>query len=112
MRLHVHVRIQILDALACGVELALADGARAVKHLALQICCIDDIEVDEAERADAGGREIERDGRAEPAHAHEQHTRALELLLPLEPDLGEDEMPAIAEDLFVREFWCVHDSSG
>ena len=84
-------------------SLALADGARAVEHLPLQIRGIDDIEVHEAERADARRGEIERGGRAEPAHAYEQHARALELLLSLETDVGENEMPAVAEDLLVGE---------
>ena len=74
-----------------------------MKHLALQIRGIHDIEVHEAERADAGRGEVERGGRAEPAHAHQQHARTLELLLSLEPDFGKNEMPAVAEDLFVRE---------
>ena len=103
VRLDLDVRIEILDAVARRVELALADRARAVKHLALQVRGIHDIEVHEAERADAGRGEIERGGRAEPAHTNEQHARALELLLSLEPDFGKNEVTAVAEDLFVRE---------
>ena len=104
MRLDVHVRIEILDAVARGVELAA--GRSSLVPCSTWRCRfvdVDDVEVDEAERADAGGGEIERGWRAEPARADEQHARALELLLPLETDLGEDEVAAVAEDLLVRE---------
>ena len=47
-------------------------------------------------RADARGGEIERHRRAEAAGADAQDARRLQLALPLEADLGEDQVPAVA----------------
>ncbi len=48
------------------------DVGRPEEDLAVQVRLVDDVEVDEAERADAGGREIQRGRRAEAARADEQ----------------------------------------
>ena len=77
-------------------ELRAADVRRAVQDLALQVAEVDDVEVDEAERADAGGREVHRDGRAEAAGADAEHLRGLQLALPLDADLRHDQVPAVA----------------
>ena len=47
---------------------------RAVQYLALEVAEIDHVEIDEAEAADAGGGEVEGQGRAEAA-GPDQHRR-------------------------------------
>ena len=72
--------------------------------LALQVAGVDDVEVDEAEGADAGGGEVEGERRAEAAGADAEDLRRLELLLALHADLGQDEVARVAGDLVVGQF--------
>ena len=65
-----------------------------VDHLALEVREVDDVVVDDAERADAGGREVERGRRAEAAGAEQQDLRVEQLLLALGADLGEQQVAA------------------
>jgi len=81
----------------------MADVARVVENLSLQIAHVDDVEVDEAERADAGRREVERSRRSQSAGADAQHLRGFELSLARVPDLRHDQMPAVSPHLVVRE---------
>ena len=71
----------------------------AVEHLALQVGLVDPVELDQPQPADAGGGEIERQRRAQPAGADQQHPRALEPLLALDPHLGDDQVAAVAAQL-------------
>ena len=59
----VHVGVEGGDRLARRLDLPLADPLVRVEDLALEVRQVDDVEVDDPDRADAGGREIER-GRA------------------------------------------------
>ena len=68
----------------------------AVDDLPLQVAEVDDVEVDEAERADAGRGEIERRRRAEPARADAQHARRLQPPLPFLADFGQQQVTAVA----------------
>ena len=86
------------------VQLLAADVLRAVQDLPLEIGEIDDVAIDQADAADAGRGEIERDRRAEPAGADAEDARGLQPLLPLERDLRHDEMPRVTGDLVVAEF--------
>ena len=47
-----------------------------VDDLALQVRVVDDVGVDDAERADAGRGEVERRRRAEAAGADQEHARS------------------------------------
>ena len=62
----------------------------------LQVAHVDDVEVDNAERADAGGGEIHRRGRSQTARPDAQHLRRLELALPVHADFRQDQVPAVA----------------
>ena len=86
-----------------GVDLRHADRLGRVDHLALQVGEVDDVVVDDAERADAGGREVERGRRAEAAGAEQQHLRVEQLRLALGADLGEQQVAAVALVLLRRE---------
>ena len=58
----VDVGVQRGERLLRGVDLAVADALEVVQDLALQVRRVDDVHVDDAERADAGGGEVERGG--------------------------------------------------
>ena len=93
----------------CSAEstLSMPTVVLGVDDLALQIRFVDDVEVDEAEGADAGGGEVEGERGAEAAGADAEDPRGLELLLAFHADLGEDQVARVAGDLFVgqlREF--------
>ena len=81
----------------------LADVVVLVEDLALEVREVDDVEVDDADRADAGEREVERRRAAEAARADDQHLRLHELALTDGADLRHDDVPAVAVDLLRRE---------
>ena len=74
------------------IDLRLAEPVGRVDDLALQVRLVDDVVVDDAERADACGGEVERRGRAEPAGADQQHARVEQLLLAGLADLGDQQV--------------------
>src|SRR5688572_1120803 len=75
-----------------------------MNDLALQVAEVDHVEVNDADGADAGGSEIHRGRRAEPAGADAQHLGRLELALTLDADLRHDKVPAVSLDLISRQF--------
>ena len=56
----VHVGVEHRERLLRAVDLALADAVHVVEDLALQVRRVDHVHVDDAERADARGREVHR----------------------------------------------------
>ena len=74
-------RVDLLDRVAGRLGLGPADVGLAVDDLALQVGLVDRVELDDAERADAGRGEVEQGGRAEPAGADHEHLGVLEPLL-------------------------------
>src|SRR5262249_13861802 len=99
----VDVRIERVQPIFRGLQLGAADVGRTVQDLALQVAEVDDVEVDDAERADAGGGEIHGDGRSESAGADAENAGRLQLALTLDADLGHDEVARVTLDLIVRE---------
>ena len=83
-----------------GVDLGDAHALRRVDHLALQVRQVDLVVVDDAERADAGRGEVQGRGRAEPSGAQQQHLRVEQLLLALDADLRDQQVPGVAVALF------------
>ena len=79
--------------------LRLADAVGGVDDLALQVRVVDDVRVDDPERADAGRREVERRGRAEAAGADQEHLRREQPSWPGLADLGDQDVPAVAAAL-------------
>ena len=71
----------------------------AVDDLALQVRLVDDVEVDDADRADAGRGQVQQRRRTEPAGADHQHPRVFQPLLPVDAQVGNDQVPAVAGDL-------------
>ena len=68
---------------------------------------VDVVGVDQRDRADAGGGQKLRDGRAEAAHADDQCVRCGESLLRIDAELVKQDVPAVAKELCV-----VHGSAG
>ena len=96
------VRVQRLDRPLGRVGLRLAETVGRVDDLALKVRLVDRVVVDDPERADAGGCEVERGRRAEPARADQEDARLEKLELPLLADLGDQEMAAVAAALRSR----------
>ena len=97
------VGVERLDLLLGGVDLRHADAIGGVDDLALQVGDVDDVVVDDAQRPDARGGEVERGRRAQAAGAEQQHLGVEQLLLALGADLGEQEVARVALALLGRE---------
>ena len=72
------------------------DPLGVVDHLALQVGGVDDVVVDQADRADPGRGQVERGRRAEAAGAEQQHLRVQQLQLAVDPDLGQQRVARVA----------------
>ena len=96
--------IERQELLLGGVELLAADVFGRVDDLALQVAGVHDVEVDQAQGADAGGGQIESQRRTEPAGAHAEHARGLEPLLALHAHLGQDQVPRVAREIVGGQF--------
>ena len=93
----VDVGVERLDRHAAPTAVfGIADPLGVVDHLALQVGLVDDVVVDEAERADPGRGEVEGGRRAEAAGADQQHLRVQQLQLALDPDLGQQGVARVA----------------
>ena len=96
------VGVEVGDAVLRGFDLGASDVAGAVDDLALEVGAVDDVEVDDAEGADAGGGEVDEHGRAEPARADGEHFAVDQLALPEGADLVHDQVAGVALDHFGR----------
>jgi hypothetical protein len=91
LELHdLHVGVQVGEGLLGAVDLRHADAVGAVEDLPLEVRSVDRVAVDQADRADARRREIERRRGAEAARAEQEHPRVEQLRLSLLAHLGEE----------------------
>src|SRR5262245_1374364 len=72
---HLHVRVQLGDRRLRRLDLGHADPIRRVQDLPLQVRRVDRVVVDEPDRADTRGRQVEAGGRSQAARAETQHLR-------------------------------------
>ena len=86
-----------------GLRLRLADPVRGVGDLALQVGQLQPVVVDDADGADAGRREVQRERRAEPAGADDQHAGRLQLRLADAADVLQQDVPGVAADFVFGE---------
>ena len=70
------------DLLAGALQLGAADVGGAVDDLALQVRVVDDVEVDDADRPDPGGREVQRERAAQAAGPDGKTLAALSCFCP------------------------------
>jgi hypothetical protein len=96
-----HVGIHFLERPARRLDLRRADRPGAVQDLALQVGQVDLVAVGERQPADAGSGEVERRRAAEAARADDQRRGGAQPLLPLDAELGEEDVAAVAEKLLV-----------
>ena len=94
--LDLHVRVDLVDRDLGRVDLRHADAVVRVRDLALEVREVDHVVVDDAERADARRRQVERGRRAEPAGAEQEHLRVEQLHLALEADLRDQQVARVA----------------
>src|SRR5690606_29181230 len=94
-----HVRVDVRDGLARGVDLAPPDVGPAVDHLALEVGRVDDVVVDDPDRADARRREVQQGGAAEAARADDEHPGRGEAALALGPDAGQRQVTGVPLEL-------------
>jgi hypothetical protein len=80
-----------------------ADLRGRVGDLPVQVGELDPIVIDDAERADAGGRQIQRERRAETAGADQEDTGLEQLRLAGAADLGQHDVPGVAKHLLFGE---------
>ena len=92
----VHVRVERLDRALRRCDLRLAEPLGRVDDLALEVRVVDDVAVDDPERPDARGREVERGRRAEAAGADQEDAGVEQLLLALLADLGDEQVARVA----------------
>ena len=98
---HLHVRVDIVDAVRCGLDLRAADVLVAVQELALQVGDVHGVEIDDAQRAHAGCGQVHRRGAAQPAGADEEHLALQQLDLAGLAHFLEQGVAAVAQPLFL-----------
>ena len=105
MQLELDVRVGVVNAIACRVELGASDVARPVQQLSLQVGDFDNVEVDEPDGADAGRGEVQRGRRAQPSGADDEDPARLELALAVDGHFGKEQVPSVAQQLVAVERW-------
>ena len=103
---HVDQRVGLLDGVARRLGLGPADVALPVDDLALEVRLVDLVELRDAERAHTGRGQVEQGGRAEAAGADHEHLGVLQPLLTRHPDVGDDQVTAVAAYLVDGELGC------
>jgi hypothetical protein len=69
----------------------------------VQVRLVDDVEVDDPERADPGRSQVQQRRAAEPTGADHQDLRVLQAFLPVDPDVRDDQVTAVAGDLVLGQ---------
>ena len=70
----------------------------AVENLTLEVGKVHRVEIHDAKPADAGGGQVHRDRRAQPARPDAQDAGRANFLLALQPYFGQNQMPRVAAD--------------
>ena len=99
----VDVRVEGGEGLLRRVDLAVADAVHVVEDLALEVGLVDHVHVDDAERADASGSQVQGSRRAEAAGAEQQDLGVEQLLLAGLADLGQEQVALVAVALIAGE---------
>ena len=104
MQPHLDKRVDLADRVTRALRLGPADIGLAVDDLALQVGLVDHVELDDADGAHPCGGQVQQRRRAQPACADDQHLGVLQPFLPVHPQVRDDEVTAVARDLFTRQF--------
>jgi hypothetical protein len=103
---HLHERVDLGHRVPGRLGLGLADVRLTVDDLTLEVRLVDDVEVDHAERADTRRREVEQGRTAQATRADDQDLRVLQPLLPVDPDVRDDQVAAVARYFFLGQLRC------
>jgi len=103
-RNYLNFGIESVQRLARLVYFRRADRACAVQDLALQVCEVDLVRIGDDQPAQTARREVQGRRAAEAAGADDQRGCPAQPLLPLDPDLGKEDVAAVAEKLLVVQF--------
>src|SRR5664280_448609 len=96
-RRDVDARVEGGDRERRGHRLWRAHAREIVRDLPLQVGEVDAVAVDERDAADAGAAKIERDRRAEPAGADDEHTGREQPALAVDADVVEQDVARVAQ---------------
>ncbi len=96
-------RIDGLQLLRRRIQLLASNVGSRVNDLPLQVGVVHDVEVHDAQRADAGRAQIQRQRRTQTARADAEHPRRFQLELPFHADLGHDQVARVAQNLVVAQ---------
>jgi hypothetical protein len=77
-----------------------------VDDLTLQIGLVHNVEIDDADGADAGRGQVEQSRRAEPAGTDDQDPCVLEPLLPVNAQVGNYQVTAVPRDFIATQLGC------
>ena len=69
----------------------------------MQVRVVHHIEIHQPDSSDSRRRQIHPQRSAQAARAHQQHARVLQLELPVHADFRHNQMPAVTQNLFVRQ---------
>ncbi len=89
------------QALERRIDLAHADTVGVMNDLPLQIGQVDRVEIRQMQLPDTGGGQIQRHRRTETAKADNQHATVLELQLPVDVDVLQQNLPAVAQQFLI-----------
>ena len=93
------MRVDLAQPFLGQLDLRAAHVGGAEEHLPLEIAQVDPIEIDDADAADSGGRQVHSQRGAETAGSDDQGTRRAQPNLALHAHLGQREVAAVARDL-------------
>jgi hypothetical protein len=104
VNLDADIRIGLEEALASTVGFFSAYIGAAVQNLALEVCLIHHIEVDDSEGSHPGGSEIKTGRRTKPTRSDAKNTRGFQALLALQTESRQGKMAGITRELTGTEF--------
>ena len=103
MRRYCDIWIEPLDRRGGALHLRRADVRRGVDYLPLQVRQRDDVVIDDAQRADAGGSKIKQHRRAEAPGANDQNARAAKRRLTRTADLAQNDVARVTFKLVITQ---------
>jgi hypothetical protein len=104
VNLDADIRIGLEETLSRTVGFFSSDIGAAMKNLALEVCLIHNIEIDDSEGSHAGGSEIKTRWRAKPTRSNAKNTRGFQAFLALQTESRQGKMAGITRDLPGTEF--------
>jgi hypothetical protein len=99
VRVDGHVGVEVGDERARALDLGTAHVRVGVDHLMLEVRSLHHVVVDDAEAADARGREVLDDWRAQAAGPDDEDARLQQSFLSRRPDVVHDDVPGVPVQL-------------